>query len=97
MRNSYSIGTVFLAGLETNERFSCSNRGGIFIGGDRGDVEAVSALNSEKEGEEGVALEDVTLFTTLDLDDSEIEGEIREIVQACYDSIQEETFNQQRS
>lgn len=95
MRNRYNIGTVFFAGLACNERFSEGNQGHITIGGDRGDVEAPSALNSKNdECEAGVALADVTFLTTLDLDESEIEDEVRTVVEACYDSIQAETFTQ---
>ena len=95
MRNRYNIGTVFFDGMECNERFSHGNTGRITIGGDRGDIDALSALNSENaECEEGVALENVTLLTTLDLDENEIEDEVRTVVEACYDSIQAETFIQ---
>lgn len=95
MRNSYPVGTVFFAGLATNERFSHGNLGSITIGGDRGDVEAASALNSENdECEQGVALEDITFLTTLELANDQVEDEVREVVQSSYDSIQEGTFTQ---
>lgn len=96
MRNSYPIGNLFFAGLKTNERFSHGNLGCITIGGDKGDVGAISALNTERE-ECGVLLEGVTFLTTLDLNSDEVEDAARKVVQACYDSIQEETFTQSRS
>jgi len=96
MRNSYNIGNIWFAGLACNERFSEGNLGRIVIGGDRGDVEAPSAENhiAELAGDSGVMLWDVTLLTTLDLRDDEVEDEVREVVRQCYDSIQEETFTQ---
>lgn len=92
MKNSYPVGNLFFVGLDCDERFS---RGPIIIGGDKGDVHASGALNSEDdECEEGVALLDVTFLTTLDLTEDEVEDEVCEVVEACYDSIQAETFAQ---
>lgn len=95
MKNSYPVGNLFFVGLDCDERFSYGNRGHITIGGDKGDVHASGALNSEDdECEEGVALLDVTFLTTLDLTKDEVEDEVCEVVEACYDSIQAETFAQ---
>lgn len=42
-------------------------------------------------------LYDVDFVTTLDLEgDDDIKDEVREVVQACYNSIQEETFTQKK-
>lgn len=80
-----------------NERLSEGNLGRIIIGGDRGDVEAPSSLNSENDKcEAGVALADVTLLTTLELSDDEVVDIVREVVEACYESVQEETFVQSK-
>ncbi len=93
-RNTYSAGNVFFPGLDCKKRLSEGNGGNILIGGDRGDVEAVSARIITSHRGSGVLLEDAFFLTTLDLERSEVEDEVREVVQACYDSIQEETFTQ---
>lgn len=95
MQNRYPIGGLFFAGLETDERLSHGSRGRIKIGGDNGDVEASNALNTDNSEGEGVYLDEITLITSLCLASGvEIEDEVRKVVEACYQSIQAETFTQ---
>jgi hypothetical protein len=91
-RETHTIGNVFFPGLECRERYSTGNLGCILIGGDRGDVRAASAFMMPR----GVVLEDVEFLTTLDLKEEEVEDEVREVVQASYDSIQWEAFCQSK-
>jgi len=88
---------MFFPGLETNERFSEGNQGRILIGGDHGDVKGTSATNETVDGEEGVMLVDVDFYTGWDdLTEDDLDNEVRKVVGACYDSIQEETFCQSK-
>jgi len=97
---SFSIGDIFLPGLQTNERWSYGNLGLIVIGGDRGDIEAASATNEHVDGEDGVMLHDVDFLTCMDLSeftDEMLTEEADQVVRESYASIQEETFAQSRA
>ena len=86
----YFIGEMFLPGLRVDPR-SQGLLGRIVIGGDKGDVWAADATAED----DGVRLTDVEFRTTLDLSDAggdELRELAEEVIQACYDSIQEETF-----
>jgi len=87
---SYFVGEMFLPDMRVDPR-SQGLLGRIVIGGDRGDVWAADATAEEG----GVRLTDVEFRTTLDfsgLTDDELREEAEEVIQACYASIQEETF-----
>jgi hypothetical protein len=98
-RNTYSIGEMFLDGLRNNSRTE-NDMGRIVIGGDRADVHAASAYMDTQDGEDGVVLVDVDLKTTLEWDDlseDELRSEALEVINFCYVSIQEDTFNKTKS
>lgn len=93
----YNVGQIFFPGLQTNERMSEGNLGRILIGGDIGDVDAASATNEEVDGKSGVMLVDVSFETGWeDLNEYDLGHEVRKVVEACYESIQEETFCQSK-
>ncbi len=91
---SYNVGNVFFASMECQERFSSGNRGIIIIGGDKADVHADRAVNADKNYEQGVMLEGVSLRCAWNLTADEVTDIIQEVVQSSYEYIQWETFVQ---
>ncbi len=89
----YELGNLLVAGVTCNERFSEGNEGRIAIGGDRGDVHALSAVNVG----DGVLMHNARLVTTVRglTDDEAVELAV-EIVMFSWESIGEDTFTQVR-
>ncbi len=87
----YHFSNFLIEGVEMHQR-SANDPGQIVIGGDKGDVFALHAIQQD----EGVCLHDVTLKSMDGLSLDEASDIVMEIVQSCYASIGKDTFSKQR-